>query len=474
MTYIHIIIALIYVVLVVATTLSVLMENRQPEKTVAWVFVLLFVPVFGMIIYFFFGRDTRRERVIGKHSMDQLSRRQMLGFVEQKGFVIPEKHKTLVNLFYNQNEALPFKDNEVEMYTNGYDFVFALLRDIASAKSHIHICSYIFDDDSLGALLSDALIDKAHQGVEVRVIFDDVGCWKVKDSFFERMRFEGIEVHSFMPVKFPAFTGKVNYRNHRKIIVIDGIAGYIGGMNIARRYVQGSGKQKWRDTHMRITGAAVYGLQRTFLIDWFFVDGSLITNNKYYPRIPSHISNNCVIQIVVSSPIAPWPDIMQGYVRILLSAEKYVYIETPYFLPTEPILFAMRTAALAGVDVVLMIPMHSDSKMIEWVGNSFVRQTLDSGVKVMLYEKGFNHSKLLISDDALCTCGSTNVDFRSFENNFESNAFIYDREMSLKMKEIFKEDLRYCVPLSEHKIMSQYGFFRRLGESVLRLLSPLF
>ena len=474
MTYVHLIIAIIYLILVVATTLSVLMENRQPEKTVAWICVLLFVPVFGMIIYFFFGRDTRRERLIGKHSMDQLSRRQMLGFVEQKDFVIPEKQRALVNLFYNQNEALPFKNNEVELYTNGYEFILSLLHDIASAKNHIHICSYIFEDDSLGHLVADALIDKAREGVEVRVIYDDVGCWKVKDSFYERMRFEGIEVHSFMPVKFPAFTGKVNYRNHRKLIVIDGYAGYIGGMNIAKRYVQGTDGREWRDTHMRIKGTAVYGIQRTFLIDWFFVDGSLITNNKYYPQIPRSVNNDCMIQIVVSSPIAPWPDIMQGYVRILLSAEKYVYIETPYFLPTEPILFAMRTAALAGVDVILMIPNHADSKLVEWAANSYVRQTLAAGVKVMLYKKGFNHSKILISDDTLCTCGSTNVDFRSFENNFESNAFIYDRDMSLRMKDIFLEDLRYCVPLSEHKIISQYGFFRRLGESVVRLLSPLF
>lgn len=474
MTYVHFIIALIYFILVVGTIISVLMENRQPEKTVAWICVLMFVPVFGMLIYFFFGRDTRRERLIGKHSMDQLSRRQMLGFVEQKDFVVPQKHKALVNLFYNQNEALPFINNEVELYTNGYDFILSLLHDIAGAKNHIHICSYIFEDDSLGRLVSDALIDKAREGVEVRVIYDDVGCWKVKDSFFERMRFEGIEVHSFMPVKFPAFTGKVNYRNHRKLIVIDGYAGYIGGMNIARRYVQGTGSREWRDTHMRITGYAVYGIQRTFLIDWFFVDGSLITNNKYYPQIPGNINNGCMIQIVVSSPIAPWPDIMQGYVRILMSAEKYVYIETPYFLPTEPILFAMRTAALAGVDVILMIPNHADSKLVEWAANSYVRQTLDAGVKVMLYKKGFNHSKLLISDDALCTCGSTNVDFRSFENNFESNAFIYDTDMALRMKDVFLEDLKYCVPLSEHKIISQYGFFRRLGESVVRLLSPLF
>ncbi len=474
MTYVHIIIALIYVVLVIATTLTVLMENRQPEKTVAWIFVLVFVPVVGMIIYFFFGRNTRRERLISKHTIDQLSRRQMLEFVEQKGFVIPERHKALANLFYNQNEALPFKDNTVDIYTNGYDFIFALLHDIAGAQSHIHICSYIFEDDSLGNLVADALIDKAHEGVEVRVIYDDVGCWKVKDEFFERMRCEGIEVHSFMPVKFPAFTGKVNYRNHRKIVVIDGNAGYIGGMNIARRYVKGTGGHKWRDTHIRITGAAVYGLQRTFLIDWYFVDGSLITNNKYYPRIENKTENNCIIQIVVSSPIAPWPDIMQGYVRILMQAEKYVYIETPYFLPTEPILFAMRTAALAGVDVTLMIPMHADSKLVELTGMSYVRQTLDAGVKVMLYEKGFNHSKLLISDDEICTCGSTNVDFRSFENNFESNAFIYDHELSLRLKEVFLEDMKCSIPLSEYMNRIQHSFFRRLCESLLRLLSPLF
>ena len=473
MTYIHFIIAFVYVVLVVITTLSVLMENRQPEKTVAWIFVLVFVPVFGMIIYFFFGRNTRRERLISKHSIDELSRRQMLGFVEQKGLVVPERHKTLINLFYNQNEALPFKDNGADIYTNGYDFIFALLHDISQAESHIHICSYIFEDDSLGHLVADVLIDKVRQGVEVRVIYDDVGCWKVDDAFYEHMRCEGIEVHAFMPVKFPAFTGKVNYRNHRKIIVIDGKAGYIGGMNIARRYVQGTGKQKWRDTHMRITGAAVYGLQRTFLIDWFFVDGSLITNNKYYPRIHGHEENNCVIQIVVSSPIAPWPDIMQGYVRILLSAEKYIYIETPYFLPTEPILFAMRTAALAGVEVILMIPMHADSKFVEWAGKSYVRQTVDAGVKVMLYKNGFNHSKMLICDDELCTCGSTNVDFRSFENNFESNAFIYDRNMALKLKKVFLDDVKHSVPLSQHRVDAPYGFFHRLCESLLRLLSPL-
>lgn len=314
----------------------------------------------------------------------------------------------------------------MDIYTDGYDFFLTLLYNIGQAKHHIHLDTYIFEADALGYLIADALIDKAEQGVEVRLIYDDVGCWKVQDEFFERMRDAGIDVHSFMPVRFPAFTSKVNYRNHRKLCVIDGKVGFIGGMNIALRYVKGDKKQAWRDTHLRIEGGGVYAIQRAFLVDWYFVDRTLVTNRQYYPPVSVHIHNNCLVQIVTSSPISPWPDIMQGYVRILLQARKYVYMETPYFPPTEPVLFAMRTAALAGVDIRLMLPRHADAKLVEWASRSYVMEAIEAGVKVYLYTAGFNHSKLLVSDDDLCTIGSTNIDFRSFENNFEANAFFFD------------------------------------------------
>ena len=449
------------------------MDHRQPAKTVAWVLVLVFLPVVGIVIYFFFGQNTRKERFISQRSLDQLTKRSMLEFAEQKNLKIPADQGALIKLFTNQNWSFPFKDNEVDIYTNGYDFFHMLLRDIGKAKNHVHIDSYIFNDDALGYMVADELVEKASQGVEVRVIYDDVGCWNVKNEFFERMREAGIEVHAFMPVKFPAFTGKVNYRNHRKLCVIDGKIGYIGGMNIATRYIKGRSGLAWRDTHLRIRGGAVYGIQRAFLVDWYFVDRTLITNRRYYPEVSEKLKNDCLIQIVTSSPISPWPDIMQGYVRILLQAKHYVYMETPYFLPTEPVLFAMRTAALAGVDVRLMIPYKTDAKLVEWASRSYVMQTVESGVKIYLYKAGFNHSKLLVSDDALCTVGSTNIDFRSFENNFEANAFIYDEQMACRLKDVYLQDVKESVLLEDVRDLGKQTFIQRLWESLVRLISPL-
>lgn len=472
MVYVHWIFTALYVITVLTTLITVLLDNRQPTKTMAWVLVLVFLPVIGIAFYYFFGRNTRKERYISQQSMNQLTKRSMLGFVEQQGLILPPEHEVLIKLFAGQNWALPFKNNETDIFTNGADFLMSLLHDIGQAQRHIHLESYIICDDPAGRLLADALIDKAKAGVEVRLIYDDVGCWHTPNAFFERMRTAGIDVHAFMPVKFPAFTSKVNYRNHRKLCVIDGTAGYIGGMNIALRYIKG-GQEQWRDTHLRIRGGAVYGIQRAFLVDWYFVDRTLLSDRKYYPEPDGTISNNCIMQIVTSSPISPWPEIMQGYVRILLEAKHYVYMETPYFLPTEPVLFAMRTAALAGIDVRLIIPMHSDAKFVEYASRSFVQEAHEAGVKVYLYKAGFNHSKLLVSDDSLSTCGSANIDFRSFDNNFEGNAFIYDRDMALRMKDIFNSDMERSVTYGEYVSTRKLSFARRLGESLIRLFAPL-
>ena len=473
MVYFHWIYLLLYVAIMIPAIIRVLLDNRQPAKTMAWILVLAFMPFVGIIFYISFGQNTRKERHISDRSMDQLTKRSMLEFVEQENLHLPANNKPLMNLFTNQNWAFPFKDNRVDIFTDGYEFICSLLYNIGKAQHHIHLDTYIFEDDALGYLVADALIDKAEQGVEIRVIYDDVGCWKVKDAFFERMRDTGIDVHAFMPVRFPAFTSKVNYRNHRKLCVIDGKVGFIGGMNIAKRYVKGTGKQPWRDTHLRIQGGGVYALQRAFLIDWYFVDRTLITNRVYYPPVDIHINNSCLVQVVTSSPIAPWPDIMQGYVRILLQAQKYVYMETPYFLPTEPVLFAMRTAALAGVDIRLMIPRKADAKLVEWASRSYVMEAIEAGVKVYLYMGGFNHSKLLVSDDNLCTVGSTNIDFRSFENNFEANAFFYDEEMAQRIKAIYLKDESQSILVDDVSYFVKRPFMKRLFESIVRLLSPL-
>lgn len=475
MIYVHWIFIVLYVAVIVGIMLTVLMDNRQPAKTIAWVLVLLFVPVVGIVLYIFFGQNTRKMKLISGRSLDQLSKRSMLEFVEQRNLRMPEYFSSLVRLFTNQSMSLPFKDNAVEFYTDGYQFFPALLQAIKGATNHIHLDTYIIADDPLGRLVSDALIVKAREGVEVRLIYDDVGCWRVPERFFDRMRQAGVKVRSFMPVRFPAFTSKVNYRNHRKVCVIDGTQGFIGGMNIALRYVKGlhGGTLPWRDTHMRLRGSVVYALQRAFLVDWYFVDRTLINDHRYYPPMPWHISNDSLAQVVTSSPIAQWPDIMQGYVRILLEAKRYVYMETPYFLPTEPVMFAMRTAALAGVDVRLLIPRRSDAWLIQLASMSYVTETLEAGVKVRLYEKGFNHSKLLVADDQISTCGSTNIDFRSFENNFEANVFFYDRQTALRIKDIYMRDEDCSINFSEARELHHRPYMHRFVESLLRLLSPL-
>ena len=464
----------VYQVIVILTIIHVVLDNRQPAKTMAWALVIWFVPVVGIVFYLFFGVNTRKERLISQRSLDMLSKRSMLEFVEQRDLRLPEEYKPIIDLFVSENFSLPFKGSEVKIHTDGYSFFHALLKEIASAKDHIHLDMYIFEDDALGNMVRDALVAKTREGVEVRLIYDDVGCWNVSNRFFERMREEGIEVAPFLPVRFPSFTSKVNYRNHRKMIVIDGRTGFIGGMNIALRYVKGTKSQPWRDTMLQITGSGVYSLQRAFLVDWYFVDRNLISNRKYYPHPSEESSHNeSLLQIVTSGPDTPYPEIMQGYVRMILAAKKYIYIETPYFLPTDPVLFALKTAAAGGVDVRILVPLRSDTKFVEWAGRSYLREMVKAGVSVSYYKTGFLHSKMIVCDDAICSCGSTNVDFRSFENNFELNAFIYDTKVAIAMRDIFLEDTSQSLLFTDMPQRVKPNILKRLVESLVRLMSPL-
>ena len=459
-------------IVIALTIIHVIMANGQPAKTMAWALVIFFLPLVGIVLYFFFGVNHRRERLVSQHQLDELSKRSMLSFVELRNQNTPAAYQPMIDLFVNQDLSMPFRNNALDIMTDGYQFVGQLLKDVAAARHHIHLEMYIIDDDALGNLLADALIERARNGVEVRVIYDDVGCWKVHRRYFERMREEGIEVSPFLPVHFPTFTSKLNYRNHRKVIVIDGRVGYIGGMNIAQRYVQGTGDQPWRDTMLRMQGSIVYGLQRTFLIDWYFVDGTLITGRQYY-QSTADTAGGFLTQVVTSAPTSPYPTIMQGYISAITSARSYIYIETPYFLPNEPVLFALKMAAVAGVDVCVICPHRSDARFTEWASRSYLRELSEAGARVCLYEAGFLHSKLMIVDDALATCGSTNVDFRSFENNFESNVFIYDEAVARRLRQVFLADLAQSTLFEDVPSWSRPTFLHRLWESLTRLLSPL-
>ena len=479
---VYVTLVVIYEIIKVVAIIHVLMDNRHPVKTMAWAMVIYFVPVAGLVLYLFFGLNTRREKLISQRSLDQLTRRSMLGFVDQTDMQVPERYKQMVELFVNENSSLPFKNNKVELFTNGYSFFLSLIADIGRARHHIHVDVYIFENDALGRLVRDVLIDKARQGVEVRVIYDDVGSWSTDSEFFEQMRDAGVEVSPFLPVRFPQFAGKVNYRNHRKIFVIDGEVGYVGGYNIATRYVKGRDGMSWRDTMVRLTGNGVYGIQCTFLIDWYFVDRTMISSRDYYPPLSSasvkgcisQVVNSCISQMVNSSPSSPYPSIMHGYVRALIEAQRYVYIQTPYFMPTESVLVAMKTAAIGGVDVRLMVPRKGDAHVVAWASRTYLREIMEAGVKVYMYSGGFLHSKILVADDSMATCGSTNVDFRSFENNFESNVFFYDADTAVRFRKMFEVDINSSVLLNSlPPERLQTSFFSRLWESITRLLAPV-
>ncbi len=461
---------LIYFAVVITTIFVVILDNRNPIKTMAWILVLFFLPVVGLLFYLFFGRSTRKEQLITKKGYARLSKRPMMEYQTQESLAGNVSKQRLVSFFTQVNSALTFEGNQVEFYTNGYSMIQSMIRELSRARHHIHLEYYIFEDDAVGRLLRDVLIDRARAGVKVRVLYDDVGCWKVDHAFYEQMLCEGIEVQGFLKVRFPQFTSKVNYRNHRKLTIIDGEVGFIGGMNIAERYLKGVSWESWRDTQVKLSGKAVYGLQTAFLTDWYAVDRSLITSAEYFPAIPSR--GETIAQIVTSDPVGEWKDIMQGLMMAICSARHYFYVQSPYFVPTEQIKTALQTAALSGVDVRLMLPKRADTWLIHESSLSYLEDMMKAGVKIYLYRRGFLHSKLMVCDDELSTVGSTNMDFRSFEHNFEANAFFYDKMTALAIKNIFLEDQKHCLLLSS-KIWNKRSWKNKVIESVVRLLAPL-
>lgn len=461
---------LVYLAVILFTIVIVLLDNRNPVKTMAWVLVLVFLPVVGLAFYFFFGRNTRKERLISKKGFSRLSKRPMAEYQAQEALGDFTGRNQLIPFFHRVSNALPFEGNDVQVFTDGYSMYQELFRRIAKAKHHIHLEFYIFENDAVGRLLRDLLIDKAREGVSVRLLYDDVGCWDVNPMFYDEMLCEGIEVRSFLKVRFPQFTSKVNYRNHRKLAIIDGKVGFIGGMNIALRYLKGVPWGVWRDTHICLKGKAVYGIQTAFLTDWFAVDRTLLTSAQYFPKMDT--VGTSVAQIVTSDPVGEWHDIMLGLVKAISCAQRYIYVETPYFLPTEQVMAAFQTAALSGVDVRLMIPKKADAFITHKGTMSYLDELMKSGVKVYYYRAGFLHSKLWVADDEWASVGSTNLDFRSFEHNFEANAFFYDEKTVCTMKEIFLEDMKKCMTLSQ-KIWDKRSFKNKIVESVVRLLAPL-
>ena len=424
---------------ILGTILVIITENRNPVKTLAWCVVLVFMPFIGFILYILFGMDNRHRRLIRKEEYDRL--KGMTETMQKDDIVseIPDRHKPLVTMLSKANGAYPLSGNNVEIMSDFTTMSDRLVRDIESARYHINILFFKFEDDQVGNKIADALIRKSKEGVQVRLIYDEAGNMMVPRRFYRRLRKHGIQVRGFIRIFLPILSRDYNSRNHRKVVVIDGKVGYMGGMNIAQRYAEGLKWGIWRDTHMRITGPAVSELQTSFLTDWKFTKGDELDLAPMYPYNPP--CGNTLMQIVTGGPMDKWNVMMQAYMTAIVSARSYAYLQSPYFIPPEPIMKVLQNAALGGVDVRVMIPYRGDKGVLPpWASRSYIKEALNAGIRMYLYRKGYMHAKTLVIDDSLVTIGSTNLDFRGFEQDFEINAFMYDENLARQQHDLFIED----------------------------------
>lgn len=469
-TWVYWLLVVLYVLTILGTVAVIVSENRNPVKSLAWVMVLLLVPLFGLIIYLFFGRSLKNKRMVSRRNKRRLKKYEVVRRVDMGRLTLSRESVQQIRLAHSLTGAIYYPGNKVEIFTTGRDKFESLLRDIDGAERYIHLQYYIFEDDQIGCRVKDALMRKARQGVKVRVIYDHIGSIHVKKRFYAEMAEAGIMVFPFFRVTFPHFATRINWRNHRKLCVIDGKVGYVGGMNIADRYIDGVSFGVWRDTHIRLVGPAVGALQYSFAYDWNFMGHPVLEENTESYDCDDNAQAG--MQLVTSGPMSQWSNVAFVFLKAIANAKRLIYIQTPYFLPTDSLLKALQSAALSNVDVRIMIPSRSDSVMLRRASFSYIQECLQAGIKIYLYEAGMLHSKTVIVDDEFATVGSTNFDFRSFEHNFESNMFIYSTEVNAHLREIFFEDIKECtrVKLTQWR---RRPAMEKAKESLVRLLSPI-
>ena len=457
--------------IIIGTILVIIFENRNPVKTIAWCMVLTFMPVLGLLLYIVFGMDNRQRRQIKDEDLRRLKAITETRQSDNIASETPVQYEKLACMLRNMNQAYPLEGNNVEIMTDFRTMSDRLVADIESARHHINMLFFKFEDDAAGRRIADALIRKAEEGVQIRLIYDEAGNLMVPRKFYRKLRRHGIQVRGFIRIFLPILSRDYNSRNHRKVAVIDGKTGYMGGMNIAQRYADGLKWGVWRDTHIRITGPAVLELQTSFLTDWKFTKGDDPDLDSMYPYNPP--CGNTLMQIVTGGSMDKWNVMMQAYMTAIASAKSHAYLQSPYFIPPEPIMKALQNAALGGVDVRVMIPYRGDKGILPpWASRSYIKEALNAGIKIYLYRKGYMHAKTMTIDDSFVTIGSTNIDFRGFEQDFEINAFMYDDDLARRQREIFLEDQK-DAELIDPMVWDKRPLIDKAKESVARIFSQV-
>lgn len=446
---------------------ALIAENRHPVKTLAWILVLVFLPGIGLILFFLFGIDKKDKKLISDEELKTLKTHTINNYLDNIVNIDEEPAK----LLQVSNQSIPLGGNSVTVFTT-YDSMFiSLIKDLKEAKDHIHFQFFKFEDDDSGRTLGKILIKKAKEGVKVRVLYDDAANLTRK-RFYKWLKKEGVEVQPFLKVEIPFLSSNTNYRNHRKVVVVDGCTAYCGGMNIADRYSRGINDKDWRDTHFKVYGPAASELQTSFLTDWIFATKNKISEiSRYYPKCET--TGNVKMQVATSGVMDKWHVTMQGMISIISQAKKYVYLESPYFIPSEPFMMALKNAALSGIDVRLIIPLKGDKGILTPLASrSYIEDALTAGVKIFFYNGGYMHAKTIVSDDYISTIGSTNIDIRSFEQDFEVNGFFYDRQIANTLRDAFLKDQNNSIEVHLNEWVNRPKY-ERITESFARLFSML-
>ena len=469
-------VAIAVVVLNIIFSLSLIfIERKDPTTTWAWLLILLVLPGVGFVLYLMFGQNLSRQKIF-KDKIISDEKKRMASNQDEKLFSKHsggDKFSDLQRMNFNNSGSKYTVNNAVDVYVNGEDKFKQLIEDIKNAKSYIHVEYYIFKKDIIGKRIIDELTKKAKEGLEVRLLVDAMGSRSLTKKTLKHYIEAGGKFSLFFPGILPHVNTRINYRNHRKIVVIDGVYGYVGGFNVGKEYInQDPEFGFWRDTHVRIKGDAVNDLNERFLLDWCYASEENIKDFDKYMNECKDQCGDVSMQIVTSGPDHKEEYIKNAYIKIINNAKKNVYLETPYFVPDAPVLEALRISALSGVDVRIIIPGKADHFFMKWAASSYIGELLDAGVRVYSYNNGFIHAKTIVSDSGVMSIGTANMDIRSFKLNFEVNAFIYDDRIALDGEEQFRKDMAFSEGITKETYNNR-SLLLRIEESLIRLVSPI-
>lgn len=470
----------LYILIVIFVCLRVVYEINTNSKTLSYLLIVIFLPIVGIIIYFCFGNDYRKNKIYSKKlsQNDKIFQKLRTQIFKSSLAIIStnkssglKNHAKLAHLLLKDGSPLTEK-NTVKLLINGENTFPAIIKALKEAKNHIHIEYYIYENDTIGNTIKDVLIERANAGVKIRFIYDDFGSRSIRNQFSDELTAAGVEIYPFYKITFIKLANRINYRNHRKIIIIDGETSFVGGLNVSDKYINPNEDGYWRDTHLMIVGPGTSYLQYTFLCDWNFCAEQQLETESYFFRNDETKGGDTVVQIASSGPDSDRPTILYTLIQAISEAKKEVLITTPYFIPDESLINTIKIVALSGVEVKLIVPKKADSFLVNAAACSYYSDLLEAGVQIYLYNKGFIHAKTIVIDEELSMLGTANMDVRSFELNFEVNAVVYDGDFSTELKNSFEKDLKYCdkINLEHWNLRSNW---KTLPEKVARLFSPL-